>query len=1454
MAYAMTKQGSRANTMTYEFMCDTIADMNLIENEYKTLGSIAIVLQGESDGLEVYICNSSLQWTALNTGSAQPSGGSSGNSSLSIHVCAQNEIDNGLPDIASPDENTIYLVPAGNTSGNLYEEYIYVDDDWEKFGAASIDLSNYIQKTDIATQSTAGLVKVLDNGNVTFNEKNQLVLTLAGTAVVKTGQSDHPISVTHQHEAAFYGLAKAAGQDMKNSGNAVGTYTTEAASAIRTMIGAGTYIKPAGGIPAADLATGVIPDTSIYAPKASPVFTGSISLGRKANTTVGTRSSAIGNNVTASEYGSHAEGEKTVASAVYAHAEGSKTTAGGAYSHAEGNQTTTSASGSHAEGNNTIASGTASHAEGIYTNARGAYSHVEGCGGTGPNAEDRKMVSGINGYNMDAGAYSDYAHAEGYITRADMKAHSEGVNTYASGVASHAEGISTEAIGQGGHAEGDHTLSNGSTAHAEGSYTSASGFGAHAEGMGAQATVQGSHAEGYGTYAIDNSTHAITRRGPKATAMGSHAEGYSVTGKEVIASGKGSHVEGTGTKAEGDYSHAEGDDTHAVGKASHVGGKYNVVDSYDNWNAWTPATDYQVGDRVKYTSINTHETSGYICKTAHTSLTGFQDDKWDRDDHYTYVEIIGNGTADNARSNARALDWDGNEHLAGDLYVHCNNDSTGGNKVATEAYVNAAMPGIATNATAGTAKASSAFGIYVENEYLKLYPATSTDIRTGTDVFKPIVSDKEHEAVFYGLAKAAGDSTQAASDNAIGTYTADAKAAIQSMLDIAQLNLMPTPEKGQILYKGDTAVNSGHIVNALAYKDGVIIAARSDGNVVRIALDGTSTTLLTITGYLMDWRLMWMDSDENVYVSPHATRGSMTMSERGLYRLEKGANAFVKVISLYDTSSSVQTETEENNDTIWTMCEDVEGNLYAGVYAHSVRANPAIYKSIDGGVTWTYFFNFKTEGLTPDGMHIHCIVYDDNYEALYAIVGEINKIWVSRDNGEEWEDMGIELPYDKGSSMLVLPDSSILVGSDGAYNCAINIIYPDEKHYETVYHGWANTVFALRRSDLTGFIYAFCKIDSSALSQKYFPPYSVLSLSGAEQEAAIQAWRVSDANPVYTRWKDYHDSVKNWYPEDCIIPTHYAILVSRNGGRWFEVLKKYDSAESGPDGFWTVGQFINGEILAGHYKTDGGYVNPIIISEGKHKYVEGGCDLDGEIFIRTNSSDVAEVLPVQVEETITGNPATLKTNIRKPLTQLKISFEPIQVDGGDISGFSGVTVYQSGEDTSNPNVINVSFGSAGTVYNGTVDLVTGELTVTALIKEFDGTETWSAHGSTTSWFYTDNALTDPYINNSEDDFAICNSGYTQKSYAVSITTPDKKFLIGSPSGTSINRFVVKDTDYADVTAWTAHLAEHHLQVCYRIDTPLTYSISPTVINTLRGINKIWSNANGTMEIKYLKNE
>ena len=60
----MTKRGSQDNIVTYEHVCDTTADMANIEPEYITLGSIAIVLEGEN-GLEIYMANSSKEWIGV---------------------------------------------------------------------------------------------------------------------------------------------------------------------------------------------------------------------------------------------------------------------------------------------------------------------------------------------------------------------------------------------------------------------------------------------------------------------------------------------------------------------------------------------------------------------------------------------------------------------------------------------------------------------------------------------------------------------------------------------------------------------------------------------------------------------------------------------------------------------------------------------------------------------------------------------------------------------------------------------------------------------------------------------------------------------------------------------------------------------------------------------------------------------------------------------------------------------------------------------------------------------------------------------------------------------------------------------------------------------------------------------------------------------------------------------
>lgn len=483
--------------------------------------------------------------------------------------------------------------------------------------------------------------------------------------------------------------------------------------------------------------------------------------------------------------------------------------------------------------------------------------------------------------------------------------------------------------------------------------------------------------------------------------------------------------------------------------------------------------------------------------------------------------------------------------------------------------------------------------------------------------------------------KTAGGAITAEEASAITvTYTSADYVSIVSELkfDTNKSTFSNVPTGGQILYLADNESSSDYIVNALAYDDGVIIACRSNGRVVRIGYDGTEELLLEISGSGFDWRLCWKDSNDNVYVSPHASWGSMNVGDRGLYRLTKGESSFVKVLALYNESSSVTTETQNNDDTIWTMCEDGSGNLYAGVYAHTIRENPSIYKSTNGGVSWTRLINFNVSRYTSGGKHIHTVVYSKWKNALYCIVGEINTIFKSNDGGSTWENLNIELRA-KGSALLPV-QGGLLVGSDGAYNCEIDFVFNDDKTHETVFSGWANTVFGIRCSDVTGFIYAFTKIDSSVSSDQYYPPYGVLY--GTK---TVEAWKNGDYTsgtaPTHLQeWENYNASVSIQYPNDAIRPQHFSILVSRDGGLHWEVLKAIPCDSRTAYGIWTIGQFKNGECLCGVYT--GNYINgsfetfvtgvsnPIVISEGKHKYTGTGCELDGEIFVRTNTSSIVE--------------------------------------------------------------------------------------------------------------------------------------------------------------------------------------------------------------------------------------
>ena len=86
----------------------------------------------------------------------------------------------------------------------------------------------------------------------------------------------------------------------------------------------------------------------------------------------------------------------------------------------------------------------------------------------------------------------------------------------------------------------------------------------------------------------------------------------------------------------------------------------------------------------------------------------------------------------------------------------------------------------------GVVRPTTTYGVININGYIGLRAATDAQIKAATAVYSTVLPNNQYKATFYGLAKAAGDTTQSQSSNAVGTYTDDAKVAIQKMLGIYQ--------------------------------------------------------------------------------------------------------------------------------------------------------------------------------------------------------------------------------------------------------------------------------------------------------------------------------------------------------------------------------------------------------------------------------------------------------------------------------------------------------------------------------------------------------------------------------------------------------------------------------------------------------------------------------------------
>ena len=109
-----------------------------------------------------------------------------------------------------------------------------------------------------------------------------------------------------------------------------------------------------------------------------------------------------------------------------------------------------------------------------------------------------------------------------------------------------------------------------------------------------------------------------------------------------------------------------------------------------------------------------------------------------------------------------------------------------GTSILQNGVANIPEANISTSGVVKVGGSSATYGIYLLAGTLAVKPAPDIGIKQPDQYdFRPIVPNNQHQSVFYGLAKAAGDTTQSQSSNFVGIYTDEAKAAINNMLGSA---------------------------------------------------------------------------------------------------------------------------------------------------------------------------------------------------------------------------------------------------------------------------------------------------------------------------------------------------------------------------------------------------------------------------------------------------------------------------------------------------------------------------------------------------------------------------------------------------------------------------------------------------------------------------------------------
>jgi photosystem II stability/assembly factor-like uncharacterized protein len=144
---------------------------------------------------------------------------------------------------------------------------------------------------------------------------------------------------------------------------------------------------------------------------------------------------------------------------------------------------------------------------------------------------------------------------------------------------------------------------------------------------------------------------------------------------------------------------------------------------------------------------------------------------------------------------------------------------------------------------------------------------------------------------------------------------------------------------------------------------------------------------------------LFVDSNGTIYFSPAGRIGfDIDPSIAGIWRSDDQGRTWER------------TQTLSIYEYIFNIDEDINGNVYAGVYTMGSLSDAKIYKTSNNGDTWSISY------YDPVARHIHDVKVDKYTNNIYAVIGDNMAPWNSAyvirstDGGENWTKILPSMP------------------------------------------------------------------------------------------------------------------------------------------------------------------------------------------------------------------------------------------------------------------------------------------------------------------------------------------------------------------------------------------------------------------------------------------------------------